>query len=281
MLGDGGWVHRQCRPDGRPEHHHGRAEVLVALADDQVRFVQKADRARFCRHLGGGHAVQPDGDAPRLRGLTGDRDLAEPMDHRLAVLLRHPEEMAGVAHAADLVDVGKRRQGVRLVEAVHRVGQRRDQQPAGLQVLPRAAQERRAPGAPAEQLQRLHRHEDEREPAVEGEVARVGDHGLDGQPGGAVLERPEERRVDVERDDRRAASRQRKGDPAGAGADVEHRTAGLVGEVMPERKILAVVAALEVVPEDVERCGEIANGAGVHARPSSGHLLRARITRTG
>jgi hypothetical protein len=41
---------------------------------------------------------------------------------------------------------------VLLVEAVHRVGQRRGKQPAGLEVIAGAAQEGGAPGGAAEEL---------------------------------------------------------------------------------------------------------------------------------
>jgi hypothetical protein len=189
------------------ENDHRRTQVLVALPDEQVGFVQKPDRPCLRRHVVGGHTVQPDGDSSRLATLPRPRDLAEPMDHCLAIFLLHPDQLAGVAHAVDLVDVGERRHVVSLVEAVHRVGQSRDQQPTGLQMFQRAAQKCRTPGAPSEQLQRLHRYQDEREPAAKGELPCICDHGFDGQPGGALLERVQERRVDVERDDWRTASR--------------------------------------------------------------------------
>ena len=141
--------HRNRRPDRqtrRPENDDRRTQVLVALADEQVRFVQQPDRPRLRRHVVGGHTVQPDGDSSRLPPLARARDLAEPMDHRLAIVLRHRDQMAGVALAVDFVDVGERRHVVSVIEAAHRVGQRSDQQPTGLQALQRAAQKRRTPG---------------------------------------------------------------------------------------------------------------------------------------
>ena len=146
-----------------------------------------------------------------------------------------------------------------LVEAVQRVGQRRGEQPAGLEVLQRAAQERRAPIRPSEQLQGLHRHEHEREPAAQGELARIGDDGLDRQPCGAVLQRSQQRRVSVQRDYRRTTGGEIERDATGAGADVENRAPGLAGQCPPQRQILAVGAALQVVPQRLE----------VHPRPGS------------
>jgi hypothetical protein len=134
-----------------------------------------------------------------------------------------------------------------------------------------AAEERRAAGAPAEQLQRLHRHDDQPEPAREREPARVGDDGLDLQAHRAPAQRLQQRRVGVQRDHRGAAGGQVEADAAGPRADVQDRPAGLVGQRAPQRQVLGVPAAIEVVPERVE----------VHGAASLPGARGRRIGRSG
>jgi hypothetical protein len=173
----------------------------------------------------------------------------------------------------------RRRHVGSLVEAVHRVGKSSDEQATGLQVFQRAAQ-KGGTGRPPNSCSvcigtRMSGNRRSRA------NSRASATTVRRQPGGAVLERAQERRVDVERDDRRTASRSRKDDPTGAGADVEHWPPASSNELAPERKVFAVVATLEVVPEDVESYGEIAGGAGVHGPVIvSACAPRARITRT-
>ena len=71
-------------------------------------------------------------------------DLAPAVDRGTTLLGHDPEQLARVAHAEDLASVGWRRHVVVLVEAFHRVGERGGEQSTRLEVLPRAAQERRA-----------------------------------------------------------------------------------------------------------------------------------------
>ena len=82
-------------------------------------------------------------------------------------------------------------------------------------------------------------------------VAGVRAHGVDLEVTGALGERGQQLGVDVERGDAVAGASELERDPAGAGADVEHRIAVLAGERAPQRQILGVAAALEVVPDDV------------------------------
>lgn len=164
-----------------------------------------------------------------------------------------------------------------LVEAVQGVGQRGDEQPVGSEVIQGAAQERHPTGRASQQLERLHRHEHKREPALEGERPPVGDDGLHRQASGAVLQRLQQRRVGVQRDDRDAPSGQVERDATGARPDVEHGAAGDAGQRPPQRKVLAVAAALEVVPEHIRRghghVAKIAAGAPALRHPD-------RMTRT-
>ena len=135
-----------------------------------------------------------------------------------------------------------------LVEAVQRVGQRCGQESAGLEMIQRAAQERRAPARSSEQLQRLHRHEHEREPAPQGEPPRIGDDGLHRQPRGAVLQRLQQRRLSVQCDHRHPTGGEVERNATSARADVEDRAPSLAGERPPQRQVLAVRAALQIVP---------------------------------
>ena len=93
---------------------------------------------------------------------------------------------------------------------------------------------------------------------------RVGDHSLDGECPGAVAERSQQLRIDVERDQLGAARGEVERHAAGSRADVEHAATGLGGELPPQREIVAIRTALQVVPERVE----------VHVRARSPRLTR-------
>jgi hypothetical protein len=118
-----------------------------------------ADRVR-------GDAIEPGDDVARL---PADRAPAP----QLAVVA-HREQLGRVDHAADLAGLRGWRLGVVVVEAVDGIGERGGDEPAGSESLPGGAQERRAPLAPAEQLQRLHRHHDQRHGRPRRERAGVG-----------------------------------------------------------------------------------------------------------
>jgi hypothetical protein len=70
-------------------------------------------------------------------------------------------------------------------------------------------------------MDRLHRHDCQRDGRLEGEVARVATAHLDRQVGGAALELRCELLVALERDDLMSGERERQRDAAGAGADVQ------------------------------------------------------------
>ena len=127
-----------------------------------------------------------------------------------------------------------------LVEAFERVGQRDGEQPARGQVLAYAGKAARTALGPAEELQRLHRHEDEGEAAIDGEVARVGRDGGDCEARGAVAQGFEQLRAAVERHHLVAAAREVERDAPGARADVEHRRALAVGQLAPQRQVEVV-----------------------------------------
>ena len=134
------------------------------------------------------------------------------------------------------------------------LGDRDREAPAGREVAPRAPQERDPAVAAAEQLDRLHRHDAQREPpAPRSNVAGVRAHGVERELTGALGELVQQLVVEVERGDAVAARGEVERDPPGAGADVEHRVAVLAGERAPQRQVLGVAAALEVVPDDVQR----------------------------
>ena len=75
---------------------------------------------------------------------------------------------------------------------------------------------------------------------------------LHGQTGGADGQRVQERGGAVERDHLDAPGSEVERHASGPRADVEHPTAGVVSERAPQRQVLAVAAALEVVPDGVE-----------------------------
>ena len=120
--------------------------------------------------------------------------------------------------------------------------------------------EAKKPLALGQQLDRLHRHGDEREDALAGVEGRgVGDDGAHRQAVGALGQRGQQVRVDVERRDLVAGAGEVERHAPGAGADVEHRAAGLVRQLAPQRQVGGVGAALDVVPDHL----------GVHRQYSS------------
>jgi hypothetical protein len=100
-----------------------------------VGFGDEAEPGRLGRDLVGCDPVEPHDVLDRLAAA----DFAAPVDRRATVIVHDREQLAGVAHAGDLARVRGRGHVVLLVEAVHRVGHRRGQQPAGLEVIARAA----------------------------------------------------------------------------------------------------------------------------------------------
>ncbi len=94
--------------------------------------------------------------------------------------------------------------------------------PPGAQVGARTAQELQAPGRAAEQLDRLHRHDAQREVApLERERARVGAHASRRLPRGALAQRREQLGVEVERGHAVPAAGEVERHAPGARADVE------------------------------------------------------------
>src|SRR4051794_17327231 len=121
----------QLSRSARAEHDDGRSEVLLGLADEQKRLGEEAEAGGFRRDLSGCHPVESRDGFERLVALAGPDDLAPAMDGRASVLVLHGDQLARVAHAGDLARVGRRRRVVLLVEAIHRVGQRGSDEPAG------------------------------------------------------------------------------------------------------------------------------------------------------
>src|SRR4051812_3069352 len=243
---------RSVRPASGTQHHHRRADVVVGLGDRARGLDAQPGIGALGLERRGLEAVEADDvllDGPPARGVDG---LADATDHGAVRLLADADRAAGVDDAVDLADVGQRRQAADLVERLERVGDRDREQPAVGEVRAGAAQERRAAGGAAEELDRLHRHEDQREaPAAEVELARVGRDRLDRQPDRPRAQRGEQRRRAVERDDRVPARREVQGDTAGAGADVEHRAGLPSGELAPQRQVLGIAGALDIVPDDL------------------------------
>src|SRR5919201_2968119 len=242
---------RSVRSGSGTEHHHVRADVLVGGGHRAWRQGHEAGR----RALGGeGGSVGPSQahDVSLRRAAPGAVDgLADALDHHLLALGAHGDRSTGVDRAVDLADVGQRRLRVLLVEGVERVGERGRDQAAGGEVGAGAAQEARPPRGAPEQLDGLHRDKHEREAPPEVEVTGVGARGLDVEAAGAgaLPQRGKQLGVGVERDDLVSARGEVERHAAGAGAHVEHGPAGFCGKLAPQRQVLAVGAALDVVPQ--------------------------------
>ncbi len=109
------------------------------------------------------------------------------------------------------------------------------------------------PGTAAQQLDRLHRNDDQWEDAAgEREVTGVGANRLDRQADGAALELRQKLGTVVERHDRMAGASECQRDAAGAGSDVKDRPTielNLSRELQPKRKVLDVATAFDVMPD--------------------------------
>ena len=86
----------------------------------------------------------------------------------------------------------------------------------------------------------------------------------------------QQRRVGVQRDHRRTTGGEIERDATGAGADVENRAPGLAGQRPPQRQILAVGAALQVVPQRLE-VHPRAGSSTVTASPPASRGVRVRV----
>jgi len=118
------------------------------------------------------------------------------------------------------------------------------------------AQECESPARPAHQLDRLHRHQAEREVrAREAKVARIAPDRADGQSDSALGERGEQHGVALQGGELMAIARELQAHAPRARADLENRgpARDVVGDLAPEREIHAVQTALEVVPDHLRR----------------------------
>jgi hypothetical protein len=113
---------------------------------------------------------------------------------------------------------------------------------------------RHPPSVPAsrQQLDRLHRHDDEREAPVQRKGLGVRGDGRHRQSRGlrAHRERVEQHRLEVQRRDLVSGARQLQGDAPRAGADVEDTTSLRRRELPPQPGVRGIAAALHVVPDD-------------------------------
>ena len=182
--------------------------------------------------------------------------MAQPLDPRAVGDLADGGRLGEEAPAVGLAGVGRRQLDLRL-EPLERLGDGERDEPARRDGAPRGGEEAAALG---QQLDRLHRHGDEREDPVAGvEAGGVGDERAHRQAVGALGQRGQQVGVDVERRDLVAGAGEVERHAPGAGADVEHRAAGLVRQLAPQRQVGDVGAALDVVPDHL----------GVHRQYSS------------
>ncbi len=102
-----------------------------------------------------------------------------------------------------------------------------------------------------EQLDELHRGEDEIEAAPEVERAGIRGHGVELHLPRLRAPRRllEERRLEVDAGDAVAAAREPDRHPARAAAEVEHVARRLAGQLVPQGQVGGVGAALHVVPD--------------------------------
>jgi len=144
-----------------------------------------------------------------------------------------------------------------------------------------------AAGRVDQELDDLHRSEDEREAATESKGPGIGAHGLEAEAalagaGGAGVDQG---RIGVEGNDIVASRREVEGDATGARAQLEDRPARALGELPPQREVGLVATALDVVPRHsgIERgrgaarpCARRPHGDRRLARSRSGAMMRTR-----
>ena len=98
--------------------------------------------------------------------------------------------------------------------------------------------------------------------------AGIGGHGAHRQVARPVAQRADQRGLGVDPGHLVPGRGQVQGDPARAAAEVEHRPAGLRGQLAPQRQVRAVGAALGVVPGDRQAVGgHRAHSDHLRARP--------------
>ena len=148
---------------------------------------------------------------------------------------------------------------------------------AGRRAAGAAATQRRQAirsSAVGEQLHQLHRRQDQAELGARARSSRASaTHGSQRQLAGPLVAAPRAApgrgRAPI---DRVPAPGQVQGDAAGAAAELEDRPAGAPRQLLPERQVGAVGAALDVVPDHVPRRAHRQNS---FARPRSASSLRS------
>src|SRR5690348_10126231 len=80
----------------RAEDGHRRSEVLLGLADEPMRFDEKAEARGFCRDLVRGHPVQMHRDVTGFGALAWLDDLAAPVQCGASALIHHAEQLGDV-----------------------------------------------------------------------------------------------------------------------------------------------------------------------------------------
>ena len=104
------------------------------------------------------------------------------------------------------------------------------------------------------------------------ELAGVGGDGRERQAAAALLEHREQLRLEIDADHLVAASGQMQGDATGSAAEIDHGASGRARQLLPERQIGRVGAALDVVPDRDAHC------QNSFARPRSASSLRSSIS---
>src|SRR5271154_3045034 len=243
------------------KHHDDAADVIVGRLDSARRLRRQPGRDPLALELLRAHAIELDDvalarGARRLPRPAGGNQDPFALDSEAAPA---PPPAGGSAKKESPVLACRPRRGAsvpgRAVEGLELDDDRARQQSPGTQMGSGTLQERRAIGRSAKQLDRLHRHDAQAEvSAAQLQLPRVPAERLNAHPGRALSQRVEQSSIELERAHLVPGTSKIERDTTRACANVEYRigNAGLgrASQLPPERKIGAVMAALEVVPRD-------------------------------
>ena len=222
-------AHTRSRRSGT-EHHHRAADVVARLGDCVATGARQPDGDRLALELSGRtrsrsirsrradcSAARRRVTVSRRRSSTNPSPSARTAVGRLEYTTPSSSQMSGSGPAVALGDL----------EQLELVGERDRQHARRAQMLHgRSRRNAARPGRAAEQLDRLHRHDAQREPRGRATNARASATTVAHvEPVGARAQLREQLAVEVERRDLMTGARQLERHAPGAGADVEHRAA--------------------------------------------------------
>src|SRR6202162_5898430 len=182
------------------EHHHHAADVVGGGGNRPPPTGGEAAELRLGLERRRGQPVEPDQVVLLGPIAVGADRLAQALEHESVAVLTDRGRLARVDDSIELADVGNRnRKALPRVIELERVADRDRDQASGDEVAPGAAEKLDPSPLSAEQLDRLHRDDDQREALLELERASVSARGAHLESGPAAAKLRDQHRGPVER----------------------------------------------------------------------------------